>query len=183
MALVKCKDCATEVSTSAKVCPKCGAPVVTSKKALGGCLTAIVGIGIFFAIMEVSKKEGAAVTAAVTENVVKGEPAANPTEQPRIVAIGDLLGAYKANELAADGQFKGHVIQTTGIVDEIGKTLGSAFVKVGTGAPFEIPALTCFLSDDATARAAQLAKGQRITVIGSITGLTMDVGARDCRIP
>ncbi|MEI6177143.1 MAG: zinc-ribbon domain-containing protein, partial [Verrucomicrobiota bacterium] len=36
MALIKCKECGKEISTSAKACPSCGAPL--KKRAGCGCL-------------------------------------------------------------------------------------------------------------------------------------------------
>ena len=46
MALKKCKECGKEVSTKAKECPSCGAPVKSSSSV--GCLTVI---GIIFIII------------------------------------------------------------------------------------------------------------------------------------
>lgn len=48
MALVKCKECGTEVSTSAKQCPKCGSPSPTKS---GGVLRIIaIVIGALVAV-------------------------------------------------------------------------------------------------------------------------------------
>ncbi|WP_320045158.1 zinc ribbon domain-containing protein [uncultured Desulfobacter sp.] len=47
MALMKCKECGKEVSTKAKECPNCGAPVKRSSSIGSGCLTIIA---IFFVI-------------------------------------------------------------------------------------------------------------------------------------
>lgn len=47
MALVKCKECGNEVSTEAKTCPKCGAPV--ARKPIG-CGSAIVLIVLLFVV-------------------------------------------------------------------------------------------------------------------------------------
>ena len=54
MALIACRDCGTEVSTSAKACPKCGAPPpqwtatpfgkMIAKAGLGGVLIVVVAI-------------------------------------------------------------------------------------------------------------------------------------------
>lgn len=44
MALVKCRECGTEVSTKAVACPKCGA---VQKAKTSGC-TGCLGLGIFF---------------------------------------------------------------------------------------------------------------------------------------
>lgn len=42
MALIKCHECGTEVSTEAKTCPKCGATV---KKPMGGGMIMAIAIG------------------------------------------------------------------------------------------------------------------------------------------
>jgi hypothetical protein len=48
MAMMKCRECSTDVSTKAANCPKCGAPV---KAKSAGCLgTAVVIIGAVFVI-------------------------------------------------------------------------------------------------------------------------------------
>lgn len=52
MALIKCPECGTEISKSAKTCPKCGHPMVQVKpKKKHGCLVVILGVIIFFGIM------------------------------------------------------------------------------------------------------------------------------------
>jgi hypothetical protein len=47
MALKPCKECKTEVSSSAKKCPHCGVdnPTLTNRQALGGCLVLLLIIG------------------------------------------------------------------------------------------------------------------------------------------
>lgn len=49
MALIKCKECGTEISDKAKTCVKCGAPVstfISDEKAGFGCLVVIFLIGM-----------------------------------------------------------------------------------------------------------------------------------------
>lgn len=49
MALLKCHECGNNVSTEAKACPSCGAPVKKQQQetsAAGGCLVIIVVVGI-----------------------------------------------------------------------------------------------------------------------------------------
>jgi len=60
MALIKCKECGNEVSTTAATCPKCGAKV---KKKTGcltwavGCFVVLVVIGIVSSNLDESKKQ------------------------------------------------------------------------------------------------------------------------------
>ena len=46
MAIIKCKECGNEVSTKAKSCPKCAAPLKRKK----GCLT-YIGVGVLVLII------------------------------------------------------------------------------------------------------------------------------------
>jgi hypothetical protein len=48
LALRKCKDCGNDVSTKAKSCPRCGAPIKQETSAATGCLSLII-IGVVIA--------------------------------------------------------------------------------------------------------------------------------------
>jgi len=52
MALIKCKECEGDVSTSAQVCPKCGAPVkrVRWGNVVAALLLVVVGLFVFVAM-------------------------------------------------------------------------------------------------------------------------------------
>jgi len=59
MALIKCKDCREDVSSTAKSCPKCGFKVAEDQSAgcLGkGCIFYIVVFFIIFIIYQIGKK-------------------------------------------------------------------------------------------------------------------------------
>ena len=91
-----------------------------------------------------------------------------------------LLKDYKDNEVAADQKYKGKVIQVTGTVDEIKKDImDQIYVTGGTGAEFEIPQAQCFFDDSATAKAAALKKGQKVTIKGRVDGLMLNVLIKD----
>ena len=55
MALKKCKECGKEVSTKAKECPGCGAPIKQSSAGAIGCLTLFI---LFVIAMIISKQSG-----------------------------------------------------------------------------------------------------------------------------
>ena len=51
MALIKCKECGNEVSTSAKSCPQCGAKVIKPVGKLGLSIAAFIVIIMFMSII------------------------------------------------------------------------------------------------------------------------------------
>lgn len=50
MALIQCKDCKTQVSNSAKVCPSCGAPVPKPTSRIALFIAGIFGLAVFSSI-------------------------------------------------------------------------------------------------------------------------------------
>jgi len=108
-------------------------------------------------------------------------PERAPFEAATAVAIGDLLSDYKANELRADGKWKGKRIHTSGTVTQVGKGLrGEAFVTLGTGARLEIPSAQCFLADPADDEALALSAGGKAVVEGRVERLLGHVMIREC---
>lgn len=51
MALIKCKECGNEVSTTAKACPKCGAKVKKPTSTLTWVFVAVLSLGMLNAVM------------------------------------------------------------------------------------------------------------------------------------
>jgi hypothetical protein len=102
---------------------------------------------------------------------------------PTPVELKTLLADYKSNEVRADGLYKGKNIRVSGKVGMIKKDImDHMFVTVGTGRDFEIPDVHCTLNEANAAKAANLTKGQPITVQGSVKGLMMSVLLDDCDI-
>jgi hypothetical protein len=109
------------------------------------------------------------------------QASAKPAESAKPVDIRTLLGEYRDNEVRADATFKGHVIQTTGLVDDIKRDImDSIYVTVGTGGQFEIPQVQCLLDEVHAKKAASLSKGSRVTVRGRVDGLMMNVIVKNC---
>jgi len=106
-----------------------------------------------------------------------------PAETPTTVKISTLLSDYKNNEVRADGVYKGKLIQTSGSANDIKKDImGGMYVTVGTGKSFEIPVVQCQLGENEAKKAANLNKGDKVTVRGRVTGLLMNVQVEDCEI-
>lgn len=99
------------------------------------------------------------------------------------VDIRQLLRDYEGNEVAADNRYKGKSVEVTGIVGDIKKDLMSnLYVTLGTGKEFEIPTVQAFFDDSMNAQLGNLRKGQKLTVICTISGLMMNVLGKNCQI-
>lgn len=177
MALVKCRQCGGDVASNAAACPKCGAP---RPRGLNFRRLFRIAVVAFAALMFLSwalaqwreSAAGAAATAAA-------QRAAN-TKQ---VELRTLLAEYTDNEVRADAAFKGKLIQTTGVVDDVKRdVLNTVYVVVGTGKRLEVRQVQCFLDEDNAKTAASLTKGSRVTIRGRVQGLMMNVLVKDCEI-
>ena len=111
---------------------------------------------------------------AQVEKLAKYEERKSQTIQAR-----DLYNAYQANEVSADNNFKDKRFYVEGVVEDIGKDiLDDIYVTLKTGDI--IGSIQCYI-DDANV-AANLQKGQRITVFGECAGLFMNVLIKDCKV-
>lgn len=180
MALTKCKQCGGDMASNAAACPKCGAP---PPRGLSFGKLLMFGVGGFMALCffgtcvsgigAAARKGGGTASAAPSAP----RPAATATS----VEIRKLLAEYSDNEIRADSAFKGQLIQTTGVVDDVKKDImDSIYVTLGTGRQFEIPQVQCFFDDVHAKKAAALSKGARVTVRGRVDGLMMNVLVKDC---
>ena len=171
MALVKCRQCGIEVATVAAACPKCGAPPPRGIRL--GRLFGIALIVTFFFVAwlmaQVPDGEGAAPAAT------RRMPDAKQVE------IRTLLAEYTDNEVRADAAFKGKLIQTSGVLDDVKRdVLNTVYVVVGTGKRYEVRQVQCFIDEDNANTVASLTKGRRVTIRGRVKGLMMNVLVEDC---
>ena len=118
-----------------------------------------------------------------TKKAAEARQQAALAEQQSAAALGNLLDEYKDNEVRADAKYKDQTIEVTGLVGDVKKDiLGSIYVTVGRGALFEFPVVQCFAARGQEAAAANLSKGNRVTVRGRVSGLVMNVLVKDCTI-
>jgi hypothetical protein len=155
----------------------------TGKKwSMGARVIVTLVMIVLVAVATGRKDQQADVPAAATLN----QPAQAAEPEPSapvatVVELATLLSEYKDNEVRADGAFKGKWIQTTGVADDIKKDiLDDVYITVGTGQPFEIPQVQCFVAGDQVAKAATFSKGAKVTVRGRVDGLMMNVLVRQC---
>lgn len=136
-------------------------------------LASIIGFSAFafiaFGSMDDNKK---------TESEVKEQITQTPALE---VSANQLYADYEANGVSADQQYKGKILKVTGTVNTIDKDImDQIYVTLkGDGV---IGDVQCFFSDDYVNEAAQLQKGQKITVVGKCDGKLMNVMLKGCNI-
>lgn len=97
------------------------------------------------------------------------------------VSASELFQDYKSNEVAADEKYKGKMLEVTGTVHSIGKDIvNTIYVTLEGGGRFEIMSVQCYFSDKHKSEAAQLSKGQTITVRGRCEGKFGNVHIKKC---
>lgn len=128
------------------------------------CLAVIIGAGC-----------GSAPTAA--------QPPKEP-EPPKVevsVKATDLYADYKANQVAADGKYKGKLLEITGEVDTIGKdVLDTLYVTLKGDAYFGN--VQCYFPDSAADALAKLKSGDNVVIQGKGDGYLMNVSVKDCAL-
>ncbi|MFY0571471.1 OB-fold protein [Archangium lansingense] len=173
MALVRCKQCGGDVASNAASCPKCGAPPPRGIR-----LGRLFGIALIVTVCFV-----AWVMAQVPDGDGASPAAARRMPDAKQVEIHKLLAEYTDNEVRADASFKGKLIQTTGVVDDVKRdVLNTVYVVVGTGKRYEVRMLQCFIDEDNANTVASLTKGSRVTIRGRVKGLMMNVLVEDCEL-
>lgn len=101
------------------------------------------------------------------------QPSSAPAPAPATpVSAEQLLTEFEANEVRAVQTWKGKRVEITGLVDSVGLDfMDDPVVNIGTGKDFEILTIMCNPSNGD--RAAQLNKGEPITVTATIKGEIM----------
>jgi hypothetical protein len=178
MALVKCGQCGGDVASNAVACPKCGAPPPRRIN-----IGKLFGIAVGILVAPCLLAWGLALVRGGDGTAPSPRASASPSVEAKQVELRTLLSEYRDNEVRADEAFKGHVIQTSGVVGEVKKDIvGSTYVLVGSGRQYELPVLQCTLERAQVKKAATLTKGARVTVRGRVTGLMLNVQAGDCEL-
>jgi len=92
-----------------------------------------------------------------------------------------LYAAYKANEVAADNNYKDKVIAVSGTVESVGKDImdDTYITLVGDGV---IGTVQCFIAKDFISKAATVSKGSTITITGTCDGKLLNVLVKDCTL-
>ncbi len=168
-----CGMCKSEIPADAKKCAKCGSDQ-RSWVRRHPILTGIVSLFGFFVIMGV-------IGSANNGQNYPSQQIHKPSEASIAVTAVQLFAAYEANAIAADNQYKGKLLEVSGIVASVGKDiLDAPYVSLKTNNP--IFSVQCMIDKSEAAQAATLSKGARIVVVGRNSGKLGNILLRDCSI-
>ncbi|MGZ3457363.1 MAG: OB-fold protein [Archangium sp.] len=171
---LKCKKCGGDVASNAAACPKCGAPPprgISFRRLFGIAFKIFVALCVLtWVLAKLGGGDGAAP--------------AKRTVDAKQVELRTLLAEYTDNEVRADAAYKGQLIQTTGVVEDVKRDiLNTAYVIVGTGRRYETRQVQCFVDEDQAKAVASLTQGSRITIRGRVAGLMLiNVHVKDCEL-
>ena len=127
------------------------------------------------ALGALSRMGGGGVTA-----VSSGSPSIEQeVKKPELVVTATAyFNDYEGNEVAADEKYKGKLIEISGTVAEVRKTIGSYFIDLES--PNQFLQIACEMaSQDGLASVAQ---GSTITIIGQGAGKVISPQLHECQI-
>ncbi len=154
--LTSCTTCQTEIASTAKTCPKCGA----ENKQKGSFSKIKIAVGCFIAVIIIAAmakggKEGVSSGASISEPEI--------SDSAMVIAL-----IYDNNKIAGDTKYKGRTTRVAGDVVEITETLGSVNIVLKGSEQNDIQ---CILPDSERKKAASLSKGQFAMMQGKVLGL------------
>jgi len=155
MALIICKECKQQVSSTAEKCPSCGAKVPKKLSVVHWIGIGFLGLA-FWAIFAADNKSSTSSSAASAPST--------PTQPALSVSSTELARAYEQNEAAADALYKNKVIQVTGVVTDITKDFTDNTVVMLRGVN-EFLGVHAELEESEEQKAISLSKGESVVVL------------------
>lgn len=117
------------------------------------------------------------------EDAIAQTKAKQPAEEVIVVGVEELCDSYKQNEIAADKKYKGKFVKVTGNVSEIKKDiLDKLYVTLMRKNDFEFSHPQFYFHKKYEDELSNLKKGQRVTIIGRVDGLFMNVLIKEARL-
>ncbi len=111
------------------------------------------------------------------ENLDQSPKVTSDSNPSITISASKLYKEYNENEIAADEKYKGKIIEVTGVIRDIGNDImDNAYITLVGNEYFGD--IQCYFNEKSVV--AKLSKGKRITVIGSCSGLMINVQINNC---
>ena len=111
------------------------------------------------------------------ENLDQSPKVTSDSNPSVTISASKLYKEYNENEIAADEKYKGKIIEVTGVIRDIGNDImDNAYITLVGNEYFGD--IQCYFNEKSVV--AKLSKGKRITVIGSCSGLMINVQVNNC---
>jgi len=205
----KCPQCDAIIDPEFTTCPKCGAgldwPINEQAKPLPPLAKTTYQrqekfyeessptqkrrspiIILSLAVIAISLVAGFAIHIAsqgTASTGTSGASSSGPEITPAIeeITVDELLQAYYTDRKAAEAEYKGKILNVTGVVDSVGKNVvGTSFVKLA-GNSIEPWRVQCMFDKKYESELAELTRAQIITIQGKCGDyLPPDVAMTDC---
>jgi hypothetical protein len=118
-----------------------------------------------------------------TEGPAESAGTIAPVQQPAAQFMASqIVAEYEANEVAADGRYKGRTIVVSGTIETIGKDISDTPYVTLKGGEYEFRSVQAFFEEKDLAQLAQLRKGQDVYIEGTCAGLMMNVLLKGSRL-
>ena len=111
------------------------------------------------------------------ENLDQSPKVTSDSNPSVTISASKLYKEYNENEIAADEKYKGKIIEVTGVIRDIGNDImDNAYITLVGDEYFGD--IQCYFNEKSVV--AKLSKGKRVTVIGSCSGLMINVQINNC---
>lgn len=176
--MMKCKTCGVDIASSAKSCPSCGAknkkPIYT--KWWFWVLAILIVGGVL------GNQSNTSSNTSTTTNTANNSDATEVKKEETIkVTPDELIDLYNENEVKADKMYKDKLVEITGKIDTIGVVLNSTYVTLQTSDEYAIIRPQCtFDNQEDIDKIAELSKGDTVTIVGKVSGKSLNVSINDC---
>lgn len=141
----------------------------------------VLGIIVLFIIISAASGGSGESTKSSESSSTDKESQSQPAPAAIKVDAKKLSADYEANEVSADQQYKGKIVEVSGTIKDIGKDiLDDPYVSLETGNI--IFGVQCMFDKSDAGLLANLSKTQKITLSGKISGKLGNVLLRDCKI-
>jgi hypothetical protein len=202
-----CPNCGHKMSGHVLVCAECGYELVTGNNAFGNAnhgaklkrlprraydptqrrkaaadyfgaliVMAIPGVivaGIIFGTYKYAENN---LREQDQKEFVQNERRETPSYS---LSAQELYREYSANEVRADGKYKGSVVVISGTVESIGKDmLGSAYIVIKGGD--DVFGVQCMFASSRESSVASMYKGESVSIKGEVSGKMGNVILRNC---
>lgn len=186
--MINCKACGKEIAKGVKKCPHCGKDqrnFFMKHKILSGILILVL-IGTIGSALGGGEEETGKIASNDTSQIAETtdketEKVEEVKEEVIVVSAAELSKAYEENEVRADKDYKGKMVEVNGKVENIGVVLDQTYVTLSAEKDFSITSIQCFFKDESEIdKVSDLNEGDIITVKGKVDGKSMNVGVNDC---
>ncbi len=99
------------------------------------------------------------------------------------VTASRLIAEYKANEVNADGYFRGRLVLVRGVVNTVGRGLSDEpYVLLESGERFSVVSVQAFFSKRSETELASLRPGNVVHILGKCKGKSFNVLLEGCQL-